>query len=125
MAPAASNPVRRARSCCSGGSFDARIPMERRVISMVTNGIELIVTTEHNNAVDFAPIIASLGYGPDLLGSIVGDEFNFKNGHGGAYPVTFDPNSPGGGVPPERSITETSTSAELPAAWPKARATLN
>jgi hypothetical protein len=83
----------------SKSSFDSRIPMERRVISMVTNGIELIVSTEHNNAVDFSPIIASLGYGSDLLGSVVGDEFNFKNGHGGAYPVAFDANAPGGGVP--------------------------
>src|SRR5207244_567550 len=51
----------------SRNSFDSKIPLERRVISMVTNGIEVIVSTEHNNVTDFAPIIAQLGYGNDLL----------------------------------------------------------
>jgi hypothetical protein len=80
-------------------SFDSKIPLDRRVISMVSNGIELNVTTDHNVASDLSPAIAALDYGDDVVGSIIGDEFNFISGHGGAYPVTYDPNLPEGGIP--------------------------
>jgi hypothetical protein len=80
-------------------SFDSTLPLDRRVISMTSSGIELIVATDHNVSIDLAPVIAQLGYGPDVVGSIIGDEFNFMSGHGGAYPVTYDPNLPEGGIP--------------------------
>src|SRR5205823_11841263 len=80
-------------------SFDSKLPLDRRVISMTSNGVELIVTTAHNISVDLAPVIAALGYPPDVVGSLIGDEFNFNAGHGGAYPVTFDPNLPHAGLP--------------------------
>ncbi len=80
-------------------SFDSSMPLDRRVISMVSNGVEVIVSTEHNNANDLAPTIAQLGYGADVVGTVVGDEFNFEPGHGGAYPVAFDATLPAGGVP--------------------------
>jgi hypothetical protein len=74
-------------------SFDSRLPVDRRVISMVSNGIELIVPTEHNGFIDLKPYIAALGYGTEVVGTVPGDEFNFAEGHGGAYPVTS-------GIPP-------------------------
>ena len=83
----------------SASSFDSSFPYDRRVISMVSNGVELIVSTEHNNTFDYGPTIAQLGYGADVVGSVVGDEFNFDPGHAGAYPVAYDPSKPAGGVP--------------------------
>jgi hypothetical protein len=84
-----------------GRSFDAKLRAERRLISMVTNGVELVVATDHNVATDLAPDAAALGYGADVVGTIVGDEFNFMGGHGGGYPVPYDPSDPiGGGAPP-------------------------
>jgi hypothetical protein len=80
-------------------SFDSTFPLDRRVISMTSNGVELIVSTDHNVSIDLAPVIAGLGYGEDLVGSVVGDEFNFVSGHGGAYPVTFNADLPEGGIP--------------------------
>lgn len=83
-----------------GRSFDSKLPAERRVISMVSNGIEVIVATDHNVATDLAPHVAALGYDADTVGTIVGDEFNFAEGHGGAYPVPYDATKPEGGAPP-------------------------
>jgi hypothetical protein len=83
-----------------GYSFDSKLPAERRVISMVSNGIEVIAATDHNVNTDLAPVAAGLGYGGDLVSTVVGDEFNFREGHGGAYPVVYDPTQPGGGAIP-------------------------
>jgi hypothetical protein len=94
-----------------GRSFDARLRAERRLISMVTNGVELVVATDHNVATDLAPDAAALGYGADVVGTIVGDEFNFYEGHGGAYPVPYDPSDAiGGGAPPWESCATSTTS---------------
>jgi hypothetical protein len=49
---------------------------------------------------DLAPVAAALGYDGSLVSTVVGDEFNFKEGHGGAYPVVYSPMQPGGGAPP-------------------------
>ncbi|MSP61467.1 MAG: hypothetical protein EXR72_14195 [Myxococcales bacterium] len=81
-------------------SFDSKMPLDRRVISMVSNGVEMIVTTDHNVNTDLAPWIAALGYDADTVGSVVGNEFNFAEGHGGAYPVPYDANHAYGGAPP-------------------------
>lgn len=83
-----------------GRSLDSTLPNERRVISMTTNGVEVIVSTDHDVHTDLGPAAAALGYGPDVVGTVVGNEFTFAEGHGGAYPVVFRPELPGGGAPP-------------------------
>lgn len=78
----------------SGRSFDSLIPLDQRVISEVAVGVEVIVATDHNGLTDFGPTLASLGYdtfGARLAKSVVGDEYNFALGHGGAFPMPFDP----------------------------------
>jgi hypothetical protein len=87
-----------------GRSFDSKLPAERRVISMVSNGVEIIVPTDHNVSTDLGPVALSLGYGDDLVGTVIGNEFNFWEGHGGAYPVPYDPTKPGGGAPPYQGL---------------------
>jgi hypothetical protein len=81
-------------------SYDSTMPLDRRVISMTTGAVELIVTTDHNVATDLQPIADALGYTGDVVGTLIGNEFNFAYGHGGAYPVPFDANKPNGGAPP-------------------------
>jgi hypothetical protein len=83
-----------------GFSFDSKLPAERRVISMVSNGVEVIVATDHNVFTDLGPVATALGYGGDLVSTVVGDEFNFQEGHGGAYPVVYNGSMPFGGAPP-------------------------
>jgi hypothetical protein len=88
----------------TGNSFDSQLLPERRVISMVTNGVEVVVATDHNVFTDLGPVAAGLGYGADLIGTIVGDEFNFAEGHGGAYPMPYDATQAGGGAPPYENL---------------------
>jgi hypothetical protein len=79
-------------------SRDSKMPPDRRVISMASNNIEIMVTTDHNINSDLSGEIAGLGYGGDVIGSLVGNEFNFQQGHGGAYPVPYDATKPFGGA---------------------------
>ncbi len=80
-------------------SFDSMLRIERRAVAMVSNGVEIIVPTDHNVSTDIAPTLTDLGYGPELVGSVVGNEFSFQDGHAGAYPVPFDATAPNGGAP--------------------------
>ncbi|HEY7956274.1 MAG TPA: CehA/McbA family metallohydrolase [Polyangia bacterium] len=81
-------------------SFDSWMRGDRRVISMVTGGVEVIVPTDHNVSTDLAPAIRALGYGPDRVGTVTGNEFNFKEGHAGVYPVAPPPVFRQEGMPP-------------------------
>ncbi len=74
----------------TGRSFDAKgMRVDDRVISEVAVGVEVIVSTDHNVLTDLQPEVEHLGY-QQVARAIVGDEFNFKPGHGGAYPMPFD-----------------------------------
>jgi hypothetical protein len=81
----------------TGRSYDSRIQVEDRVVTEVAVGVELIVTTDHNVLSDLQPDVELFGYGR-IARAIVGDEFNFYEGHGGAYPMPYDPKDPFGGT---------------------------
>ena len=81
-------------------SFDSKVPTDRRIISMATGGIELMVTTDHHHIVDTLPLMRALGYSRDEMMALSGDELNFNEGHAGVYPVAYDPTRPYGGSPP-------------------------
>lgn len=81
----------------AGRSFDSRLQHEARVISEVGVGVELIVATDHNVITDLQPDIEALGY-QDVARAIIGDEFNFAEGHGGAYPMPYFADQPFGGT---------------------------
>lgn len=50
----------------SGRSFDSALPLEDRVTSYLSTGVELLVSTEHDNLVDLAPVVADLDNGTNL-----------------------------------------------------------
>ncbi len=79
-------------------SKDSSLAPDRRVISMASNNVEIMVTTDHNINSDLSGDIAGLGYGREMIGTLVGNEFNFQQGHGGAYPVPYDATKPFGGA---------------------------
>ncbi|HEY3359425.1 MAG TPA: CehA/McbA family metallohydrolase [Polyangia bacterium] len=81
----------------TGRSFDSKISLTSRVVSEVGVGVSLIVTTDHNVLSDLQPVVESLGY-THLARAIVGDEFNFLDGHGGAFPMPYDPGAEYGGI---------------------------
>ncbi len=86
----------------SARSFDSSIPLEDRVRSYVADGIELLVSTDHNFITDFAPTIALLKLG-SWARSIVGNElttflptpqFPQAFGHHNVFPVVVEPTAP-------------------------------
>lgn len=71
----------------AASSFDSRVPMEARVHQFVADGVDFIVSTDHNIIADYAPVIRALGV-QDLLASTTGDEITTSyEGHFGAFPL--------------------------------------
>ncbi len=80
----------------SGRSLDASAPLRDRVAAFAAEGVEVMVSTDHDKNVDYAPIISGLGL-TSRLRSIIGDEMtgsvpnppNFPSsiGHINAWPL--------------------------------------
>ncbi len=78
-------------------STDSGLPIDERVISCAAEGLEVATATDHNYITDYAPVIASSGLDPWLLG-IPGMELTtFEMGHFNAYPLKVDAGSTRGG----------------------------
>jgi hypothetical protein len=68
-------------------SSDSHVPMHDRVYEFVSDGVEIITSTDHNVISNYAPVIAELGVGRHI-GSIAGDELTTNGwGHFGAFPL--------------------------------------
>jgi hypothetical protein len=71
----------------AASSPDSRVPMRHRVYEFLADGIDLIVSTDHNVVANYAPEIADL-HATDLLASTTGDEITTAFwGHFGAFPL--------------------------------------
>jgi hypothetical protein len=80
------------------GSPDSAVPWEARVASLAVEGIELFAGTEHDNLVDYAPIVAAMGLG-DVIRPVIGVETTpFVYGHFIGFPLDRDPAHPAGGA---------------------------
>jgi hypothetical protein len=79
-------------------SFDSQVPMGARVHQFVADGVDHIVSTDHNVVSDYGPVVRELGL-EDLLGTTTGDEITTAyEGHFGAFPLPRDPTAPKGGA---------------------------
>jgi hypothetical protein len=83
----------------SARSFDSSAPLRDRVRSYVAEGVEVLVSTDHNFITDLAPIVQQAGYG-GFLKTIVGDEmttglsspaFPQAFGHHNVFPLLVEP----------------------------------
>ena len=95
-----------------GASFDSNTPHEPRVAAWLASGLEVIATTEHDTAWDFAVARERLG-ADDRLRMMVGTEstghilwkflpenaFPTVFGHWNIWPLPFDPAGPWRGAP--------------------------
>jgi hypothetical protein len=106
----------------SGKSFDSSLPLTDRVASFAAEGVEVMVSTDHDYITDYTPIIGDLGLGAEL-NSIVGNEltggipvptdvtqggvvfFPEGIGHWNAWPLSVIPNNRRNGAPPDEFIT--------------------
>jgi hypothetical protein len=70
----------------SSGSLDSTASVEDRVLSNLVEGLDFAVSSDHDIATDFGPVIEGLGV-RDLLASVAGVEVSPLYGHFGVYPV--------------------------------------
>ena len=71
-------------------SPDSVVPLEHRVIEFVSDGVEMLVATDHNVISDYQPAINALGVGR-FITSVMGDELTTAAwGHFGAFPLPRD-----------------------------------
>ena len=74
----------------AASSSDSRVPMHDRVYEFVSDGVEMIVSTDHNVVSNYQPIIDEIGVGR-YLASLTGDEMTTGGwGHFGAFPLPHD-----------------------------------
>ncbi len=79
-------------------SPDSPTTLEQRIASFVANGMEVIVSTDHDYVTDYAPVIKELNVSPYIT-SVIGEEITtWDYGHFNAYPLIIDPNSPSHGA---------------------------
>jgi hypothetical protein len=79
-------------------SPDSSVPLEHRVIEFVSDGVEVLVSTDHNVVTDYQPTVAALGVGK-LITTIMGDELTTNGwGHFGAFPLPRDLTAAGQGA---------------------------
>lgn len=76
------------------GSVDAEVPIPVKVMENAAEGIDFAASTEHDNVIDFAPIVSSLGLTP-YLEVTTGNEVSYQGvGHFNVYPWQIDPAAP-------------------------------
>ncbi len=79
-------------------SPDAVVTHELRIRTLLAEGVDLAVSTDHDVVADFAPAIEALG-AQDEIASIAGIEVTtFSYGHFNAFPLDRDPDSRNGGA---------------------------
>jgi hypothetical protein len=106
----------------SAKSFDSSVPMSDRVVSFLAEGVEVMVSTDHDYVSDYAPLISSLGAGDEIT-SVVGDELTGGSpvpadptqggiqafpegiGHWNAWPLTRFPGNRRNGAPQDEFVT--------------------
>ena len=72
-------------------SPDSIVDNAKRALTFAGDGLDIIVSTDHDVVTDFAPIIAQTGLSP-FLASVIGEEVSpMEWGHYNIFPLTFDP----------------------------------
>lgn len=102
----------------AANSGDSSTALEDRVISNLGEGVEILVSTDHNYVTDFGPVVAKLGVG-QWIATVVGDEVTTSDlGHFNAYPLRLDPAAPNGGAMAPEGLTPAEIFAGMAAAKP-------
>jgi len=78
-------------------SLDSDVQVADRLRSNLGEGVDFAVSSDHDIATDFQPVIDALGV-QDLIASLSGTEVSPTYGHFGAYPVAADPFKPSRGA---------------------------
>jgi hypothetical protein len=94
------------------GSDDSNLPLRTRIDTLLAQGLEVVVSTDHDQIVDYSPLIRSLGLA-DRVVSVVGVEITsvareapvpFTAGHLNAFPLPYRPLEYRDGAPRSEGI---------------------
>jgi len=98
----------------SGRSLDSSAPLEARVRSFAAEGVDVMVSTDHDIVTDYTPAIKKLKLG-SFINSIIGTEVTtsvgtppyFSNswGHMNAWPQLYNPNIRRGGSVEDENVS--------------------
>lgn len=79
-------------------SMDSPVSVDDRILGHLADGVEVLVSTDHDVITDFAPYIDALGVADQVV-SLVGQEITTDTyGHYNAFPLERDPESRNGGA---------------------------
>ncbi len=79
-------------------STDSAVPFTTRVMDYVAEGVDVMVSSDHDYITDFRPAIAALGAQDHVVG-VVGDEITTSDlGHLNAFPLERDDSARTGGA---------------------------
>lgn len=71
-------------------SFDSGMKLEKRITSIVVEGLELAVSTDHDIVTDYAPTVGAMGL-HEMLQTAIGVEMStLELGHFIAFPLGYD-----------------------------------
>lgn len=77
-------------------SSDSAVGNAVRASDFMAEGVDVLVSTDHEVLTDFAPVVHELG-GDDVIATMVGEEVtSFTHGHFNAFPLTRDGSAYGG-----------------------------
>lgn len=94
-----------------GPANDGRVSMEERVVGSVAHDLDVQVSTDHDQAIDYGPLVDAMGL-DDLLLPLAGVEVStVLRGHFCIFPVDVDPDASNGGAPTWWLLEEPSTPA--------------
>lgn len=79
-------------------STDSTVALRARVLDYLTEGVDVMVSTDHDAITDFAPAILELG-AQDHIASVIGDEITTSDtGHINGFPLDQDADHRKGGA---------------------------
>jgi len=96
----------------SVGSDDSTLPLHTRIATLLAQGLDVAVSTDHDQLVDYAPVIRSLGL-EDRVASVVGAEITstareasvpHTAGHMNAFPLPLRPEQYRNGAPQSEGV---------------------
>ncbi len=79
-------------------SPDSPVPWNDRVRNFMAEGVDVIVSTDHDSISDYRPVVTALG-GDAWIRNVVGEEITTADlGHFNAFPLAVDPSHGRGGA---------------------------
>lgn len=79
-------------------SSDSAVLNELRAANFLAEGMDVLLSTDHEVITDFAPVVRSLG-AEHLMATMIGEEVtSFSHGHFNTFPLKRNPDLPNGGA---------------------------